>query len=531
MNVSFGMDVRLHADRRRSMRVVSVAEMREIERRAEAEYGLTSPMLMERAGQSVAEILRSHAGGDGRDLDVLILVGPGNNGGDGRVMGRYLAEWGARVTSFVWKENILERAGQAIPAGDQLAALREALGSADIVVDAFLGTGHARPLAPMMREALALTQAERERRLGSLIVLAVDLPSGLNADTGAVDDGSIAADLTVTLAFPKIGLYLFPGAALVGELEVGSIGLPEEMPIAPGMEVLDAPMVRHSLPARPLESNKGTFGKAMILAGSPQYVGAAYLAASAAGRIGAGLITIATTRDLVPVYASCVVEATYCLLPPLDAKPQERARVLFDALRGYRALVVGPGLGQSDVIRDFLLRVFDGVRALPESERPRLLVDADGLNNLARVERWHERLPAGTVLTPHPGEMARLRGGAQVSGGGVDRLAVATECARAWGHVVVLKGACTLVAAPDGALRLNWPGNPALATAGTGDALAGTIGGLLAQGMAPFEAASAGVYLHSRAGLLVSARLGDAGLLASDLLPELPLALRATKDS
>ena len=351
-----------------------------------------------------------------------------------------------------------------------------------------------------MRQALALVQAERERRPGGLIVLAVDLPSGLNADTGAVDEGTIAADLTVTLAFPKTGLYLFPGAALVGELEVGSIGLPDEMSIPPGMEALDAPLMRPSLPARPLESNKGTYGKAMILAGSPQYVGAAFLAASAAGRIGAGLITIATTRDLSHVYAASLVEATYCLLPPLDAKPQERARVLLDALHGYRALVVGPGLGQSDATREFLLHVFDGVRAMPESERPRLIVDADGLNNLSRVERWHERLPANTVLTPHPGEMARLRGGAHVSGGGVDRLSVASECARAWGHVVVLKGACTLIASPDGALRLNWPGNPALATAGTGDVLAGTIGGLLAQGMAPFEAASAGVYCTAAPG-------------------------------
>jgi NAD(P)H-hydrate epimerase len=512
------------------MRVVSVDEMREIERRAETAYRLTSPLLMERAGQSVAEILRSHAGGEVRDLDVLVLVGPGNNGGDGRVMGRYLAGWGARVSYFLWKENTLERNGQIVPAGDPLENVREALASADIVVDALLGTGHARPLAPTMRQALALVQAERERRSGGLIVLAVDLPSGMNADTGAVDEGTIAADLTVTLAFPKIGLYLFPGAALVGELEVGSIGLPDEMSIPPGMEVIDAALIRQSLPGRPLESNKGTYGKAIILAGSPPYVGAAHLAASAAGRIGAGLITIATTPELSHVYAASLVEATYCLLPPLDVKPQERARVLLGALRGYRALVVGPGLGQSDATRDFLLHVFDGVRAMPDSERPQLLVDADGLNNLARVERWHERLPTNTVLTPHPGEMARLRGGAQVSGGEVDRLSVASECAHAWRHVVVLKGASTLIASPDGALRLNWPGNPALATAGTGDVLAGTVGGLLAQGMAPFEAASAGVYLHSRAGLLVSARLGDAGLLASDLLPELPLALRATKD-
>ena len=164
------------------MRVVSVEEMREIERRAETEYGLTSPMLMERAGQSAAEILRAHAGGDVRDLAVLVLVGPGNNGGDGRVMGRYLAGWGARVSYFLWKENALERNGQVVPAGDALGNVREALASADIVADALLGTGHARPLAPTMRQALKLVQAERERRPGGLIVLAVDLPSGLNAE-------------------------------------------------------------------------------------------------------------------------------------------------------------------------------------------------------------------------------------------------------------------------------------------------------------------------------------------------------------
>jgi ADP-dependent NAD(P)H-hydrate dehydratase / NAD(P)H-hydrate epimerase len=200
-----------------------------------------------------------------------------------------------------------------------------------------------------------------------------------------------------------------------------------------------------------------------------------------------------------------------------------------ERLPEYRALVVGPGLGQSDETQAFLGTLLAGLRALPDDQCPRLLVDADGLNNLAKMDRWWELLPAHTVLTPHPGEMTRLRGGENVTGGGVDRLAVARDSAHAWGHVVVLKGACTLVSAPEGSLRVNWPGNAAMATAGTGDVLSGTIGGLLAQGMEPFEAASAGVYLHSRAGLRVSARLGDAGLLASDLHAELPLALRDLK--
>jgi hydroxyethylthiazole kinase-like uncharacterized protein yjeF len=511
------------------MKVVTVDEMREIERSAEAEYGLTSPMLMEHAGRSIAEILRDHLGGDVRGRRVLVLIGPGNNGGDGRVMARYLAEWGAETTLYIWRERRLETGGHAQPVGEDLAELRAAIQQAGVVVDAFLGTGHSRPLDPSMGAALALAQREKQQR-PQLLVLAVDLPSGLNADTGALDAGTIPADLTVTLAFPKLGLLLFPGASYVGELRSGSIGLPPEMHIDAGVELLDAELLRPLLPRRPLDSNKGTFGKVMVLAGSSAYIGAAYLATAAAARIGSGLVTLATTEERALYYATLLPEATYALLPPDSSDAQERARALLDHLKGYHALIVGPGLGQSEATQALLVLLFAGLSALPDAERPRLIVDADGLNNLARIERWWEHLPTRTVLTPHPGEMARLLGGTKVSGGGPDRLEVARNSARAWGHVVVLKGAGTLIASPEGAiLRVNWPGNPALASAGTGDVLSGTVGGLLAQGLEPFDAASAAVYLHSRAGLHVSERLGDAGLLASDLLPNLPLALRDLK--
>lgn len=513
------------------MKVVTVDEMRAIERRAEQEYGLTSTILMEHAGRSVAEALRACLGGVVAGLEVLVLVGPGNNGGDGRVLARYLQEWGARLTLWNWREQRLEIDDRQIPVDAALAPLRAALARADVVADALLGTGHSRPLDPTMRQVLADVRQERERR-PELLVLAVDLPSGLNADTGEIDAGALAADLTVTLGFPKIGQLLFPGGAYVGELVSGSIGLPNEMQIAAGIEMLDPALLRPALPARPLESNKGTFGRVMVLAGSSLYIGAAFLATAAAARIGAGLVTLATTAERAPFYATKLAEATYSLLPDEQhASPSERAQHLLDSLDGYRAMVIGPGLGQSDETRAFLEAVFAGITRRREGERPRLIVDADGLNTLATFERWWERLPPETVLTPHPGEMARLLGGQKVSGGGHDRIGIICDAARAWGHVVVLKGAATLIAAPDGALRINWPGNPAMATAGTGDVLSGTIGGLLAQGMEPFEAACAGVYLHSRAGLRISERIGDAGLLASDLLGELPLALRDTKRS
>ena len=518
------------------MRVVSVDEMRAIERRADEQYGLDSPTLMEHAGRSVAEALRDRLGGDVRGLRVVTLAGPGNNGGDGRVMNRYLSEWGAQITTYRWRDNVIESAEGETPAGDDLAGLLAALAEADVVADAFLGTGHARPLDPRMRQALALAGALRERQAPHAepsrprpFVLAVDLPSGLNADTGAVDEGTLAADLTVTLAFAKTGLILFPGAGYLGELVVGSIGLPAEMEIAPGLDLLDAAQARALLPQRPADSNKGTYGKVMVLAGSPQFIGAAALCGASAARVGAGLVTIATTPERASVYAATLPEVTYLLLPPDDADPDTRARVLLEGLRGYHALVVGPGLSQTPGVKPFLLALFAGLRALPDAERPRLLVDADGLNALAKEERWWTLLPAETVITPHPGEMARLRGGERVSSGGADRLEVAAQAARDWHLTVILKGACPLIASPQGDLRVNWSPNPALATAGTGDVLSGVIGGLLAQGRAPHEAASLGVYLHALAGSRVRARLGDAGPVAPDLIPELPLAIRQTR--
>ncbi|HEU0027585.1 MAG TPA: NAD(P)H-hydrate dehydratase [Ktedonobacterales bacterium] len=510
------------------MRVVSVEEMRAIEARAATEYGLDSPALMERAGRSVAEAVRDLLGGDASGRSVVTLVGPGNNGGDGLVMGHYLEGWGARVVNYRWREATLERMDGTLPVGDDLEELRGALAGADVVVDALLGTGHARPLHPVMREALALAARERERRLETHIV-ALDLPSGLNADTGAVDEGTVAADLTVTLAFPKTGLFIFPGAAMVGELEIGSIGLPDEMAIPAGLELVDWAMAREMLPPRPLDSNKGTFGKVMILAGSPSFIGAAALAGRGALRTGAGLVTIATTPERAAIYAAALPETTYHLLPADDADPAERARALLDGLRGYRALVVGPGLSQSPAVSAFLMAVFAGVRALDEAERPRLVVDADGLNALAKEFDWPRLLPPESVLTPHPGEISRLLGGEEVSGGGMDRLSVTPRAAGAWGHVVALKGGCTVIAAPDGRARINWPPNPALATAGTGDVLAGVTGALLAQGLPPFDAASLGVYLHGQAGLRVAARLGAAGAVAGDLPNELPLAIRETR--
>jgi ADP-dependent NAD(P)H-hydrate dehydratase / NAD(P)H-hydrate epimerase len=520
------------------MRVVNVSEMRAVEERAGRDFGLTSEILMDHAGHSVASSLGGRLGGELSTARILVLVGPGNNGGDGRVMGSYLSTWGARVAYYVWKEQRLDPgvdgswipSGAAEPAdpGHLAGAFAAALATCTVVVDALLGTGTSRPLPSQMREVLDLVRQEKERR-PDLLLLAVDLPTGLNADTGEVDPGTFRADITVTLAFPKLGLLFFPGAGFVGELEVGGIGLPAELTVPPGPELLDDATIRRLLPPRPLDSNKGTFGKVLIAAGSPAYPGSAYLAATAAGRIGAGLVTLAISPTMAPIYAGKLSEATFHLLPPENEGPESRAGSLLAALSGYAALVIGPGLGQAPATGAFLQAIFAGLRQIAAESRPRLVVDADGLNYLATTEHWWDQLPEETVITPHPGEMARLQKGAAVTGGGIDRLDMSRRAARGWNLTLVLKGAHTLIAEPGGSLSITAPANPALATAGTGDVLAGTIGGLLAQGLAPYDAARAGVYLHSRAGLRVAMSLGDSGLLASDLLPELPRAQAAVK--
>ena len=214
------------------MKIVTVAEMVATEQRAAQEYGLSSPMLMERAGRSVAEAVQARLEGEVGGLHVVVLAGPGNNGGDGRVAARYLSESGAIVAIYDWKRGEIESGGQATSVGDDLAGLRAALTTADVVLDALLGTGHARPLAPTMAAACAMVANERQRR-PDLYVVAVDLPSGLNADTGAVDPGTLAADLTVTLAVPKVGLLLFPGASYVGELQVGALACLPRCPLPP----------------------------------------------------------------------------------------------------------------------------------------------------------------------------------------------------------------------------------------------------------------------------------------------------------
>lgn len=545
------------------MRILSISEMRALESTADM-AGHSYAQMMEQAGKSLAIAVVHHAPVKGRR--VLVLVGPGNNGGDGLVAARLLHESGAHVTAYLThkrvpaEDAVFQRAHVAgmtvvhAPEDADYETLRRLAAHTHIIIDSLLGIGAAPPLRGVVADVLrqvktGLAQAAADP-LTALnrppkpapprpLIVAVDGPSGLDFDTGAIDPLALKAHVTVTFAAPKWGHFALPGAAYVGELLVADIGIPKSVEISSkGVTVPDPASVRRWLPARPLDAHKGTFGKALIVAGSLNYTGAAILAASAAVRTGAGLVTLAIPHTLHAAIVPAVPEATYILLTHalglLDARA---AAPLLEKAADYSALLIGPGLSHTPETTAFMRRFLGldaGKRGTgfapnvtpPEAERPilpPLVVDADGLNILSEIPDWPALLPPGTILTPHPGEMARLTGKttAEIQ---ADRLHSAQTSAAAWGHIVVLKGAFTVVAAPDGETALLPFANPGLGSAGTGDVLAGAIVALRAQGLDAFEAAVAGAYLHGMAGEIARERLGAAGMAASDVTRALPEA-------
>ena len=499
------------------MKLVTAQQMREIEAAAFA-AGVTPEALIETAGRGVALSLAARLHGAPAQR-IVVLVGPGNNGGDGLVAARHLYDMGAEVHVYLLAPRGEDDANlQAIRQRDDIEVMqlnRAGVTSdlapdvlhADAVIDAVLGIGRGRALEGVYAAAI---DALKQRR-GLLI--AVDVPSGVDADSGAVDPHSTPADATLTFAYSKLGLHLLPGAAYAGEVEVIDIGLDPALGDDIETEIMTAEWARTMLPDRPLVSNKGTFGRVMVVAGSANYSGAATLACLGALRAGAGLVTLAALASVRSAAASQLPEVTHLVLPEIDGMPApDAAGVVAGALAEYDVLLLGPGLGLSNGAQS-LVR---GLLASAAADDLPVVVDADGLNTLARGGSWHESLKARAVLTPHPGELARLAH-SSVAEVQSRRLEVARECAAAWRQTVVLKGSETVIAAPGGRVLLSPFANPALATAGTGDVLAGAIAGLLAQEVDPFEAAGLGVYLHASAAELYAQDYGPSGLLASEV--------------
>jgi NAD(P)H-hydrate epimerase len=514
--------------------VLTADEMRRADRRTIDEVGLPGAVLMENAGAAVARAAEERFPGARR---VVVLCGRGNNGGDGFVVARRLGSR-ARALLLGAREGIVgdarthllafERSAgrvSVVPDAAAWASARREVEDADLIVDAVLGTGLRSEPAGLARDAIAVVS---DRFAAGVPVVAVDLPSGVPSDGGAVHWPVASATVTVTFGAPKRGHVLPPACHHVGELVVADIGIsPESLASAsPSLFLLQDEDAAGAFPLRRRGAHKGDFGHVLIVAGSLGKAGAAVLAAGGALRAGAGLVTVATPEPCLSVVAAARAEAMTEPLPATRGGLDEAALPrLLDLAAARDAVVLGPGLGQEPGTRA-LVRAF--VRACPVP----LVVDADGLNALAATAdepfaRDALRREVATVLTPHPGEMARLAGRPTVEIQG-SRPETAAALARATGAVVVLKGERTLVAEPSGRAAVTATGNPGMATGGTGDVLAGVVGSLLARHGALLSATAA-VVVHGRAGDLAARARGEEGLTAGDLIEALPAAIESVR--
>jgi ADP-dependent NAD(P)H-hydrate dehydratase / NAD(P)H-hydrate epimerase len=514
------------------MEIVTGEQMRRIDARTIEGRGVPGTALMENAGRGVAEALVREIPGLAR-RPVVVVCGKGNNGGDGLVAARHLLRLGvaARVV-FLSSAGALRgdpaanlararEAGVPIEEAIDEKAWRAAapIPRRAVVVDAILGTGvrgAARGLTARVIEDVNASGAT---------VVAIDVPSGIDADDGGVPGPAIFAHRTLTLCRPKLGLVLEPAASHAGPFAVIDIGIPDD-DVAAEASLLawtDADAAAALLPPRPASAHKGTMGHLLAVAGSRGKSGAAALLARAALRSGVGLVTVATARSAQPIVAAA--EAEVMTEPLLETRSGAIATgalpVLRRLLAARSALAIGPGLGTEATTRAL-------VRALAKGPGVPCVLDADGLNAFAHDGRARPALRAGAfplVLTPHPGEAARLLG-TTARDVQADRLGSASTLASATGAVVVLKGPRTIVVAPSGRAAFNATGNPGMATGGTGDVLTGVVGALLARGMEGFDAARLGTYLHGGAGDRAADRLGEDGMIAGDLVEELPGAWR-----
>ena len=527
------------------MKVASIQQVRDIE--ASANRALISyEQMMLNAGAAASALLQRRLTITAT-TKIALLIGKGNNGGDGLVMAHELAlSTDAEIQLYLLEpresvdknyQTVLDDGLSITLAahdhdGGQLADL---IANADIIVDALLGIGARPPLRGRAAEALETANKCLRRRAADIsmrdesipnvsstssmtarpFILAIDCPSGIDCDTGEADKNVIKADATISFIAGKKGHFTFPAASFVGDLEISVLGIPDCLPELEQLKAtaLDDHIASSLLPERPLDGHKGTFGKVMVVAGSSNYIGAIALAAESAYRAGVGLVTIATTRRLCETVAGSLRETTWLPLPEVDgAIAESAAQTIAEEAGKYDVLLVGCGLGRHDSTRVFLRLL------LASGSLPPLVLDADALNHFSQETQWWDSLPSDTIITPHPGELARLTGlGAKAIN--ADRWTVARQCAASWNLVLVLKGAHTLVAAPDGQISVIPFKTDALSTAGTGDVLAGLVAGLRAQGLSAFDSARLGAYVHASAGIIAADTVGSSrSVIAGDVL-------------
>jgi ADP-dependent NAD(P)H-hydrate dehydratase / NAD(P)H-hydrate epimerase len=508
------------------MRLVKASEMKEMDRIAIEEIGIPGAVLMENAARGASRVFLAHFAPPPNSR-VLVLCGRGNNGGDGYVMARVLSGAGLNVTVLVLAElshiagdallnlQILRRMGvevQEVPTEGQWKKIRRLLKDSDFVVDGLLGTGLNSPVRGFYARVI------EDMNSAGKAVTAIDIPSGLNADSGQVMGIAVQADLTITFGFPKIGQLVFPGAGLVGRLVRIDIGIPDAVAerIPGRYRLIEAGDFHDLLASEKPDIHKGNRGHLLVLAGSTGKTGAATLTSFGALRAGAGLVTLGMPKSLNPILENKLTEAMTFPLPETaeSSLSLEAEKEILKLMEGKTAVAIGPGLSTHDETRLLVRRI---VASCPLP----MVIDADGLNALSSDLDALTTCRGRAVLTPHPGEMARL---ASISNSEVqaDRIGTAQAFAQKHGCCLVLKGARTVIAEPEGRVHINPSGNPALSSGGSGDVLTGLIGGFLARGWHPAKAAVAGVYLHGLAADRLSEEMGQSGILAGELLDVIP---------
>jgi ADP-dependent NAD(P)H-hydrate dehydratase / NAD(P)H-hydrate epimerase len=518
---------------RLSSRVPSTQQIRALEasyiKENDANWG---QVLMEIAGRGAAQaIFESWSQTMG---DVTVFCGRGNNGGDGMVVARYLHLWGVPVTVVMIpakkssagdfemstpeanaNRKIVERLKIPLTIGSSVPEYNDS----SIIVDALLGTGIDREVEGDYRSAIDSINVSGAR------VVAVDLPSGIHSDSGQIMGTAVRADSTITFAYLKSGLLCGPGADLSGDLAVIDIGLPDVTEQKPNINLSVAELIRQRLPLRPVESNKGTFGTVLTIAGSFGMMGATMLASESALRVGAGLSLLAVPRSLVAQLPP--QEVIYRPLPETEAQSisLEALKALEEEFEKASSIILGPGISTQDETVQFVQKFVKEV--LSGSKKP-CIIDADALNAIAKDKSKLKFRDKHIVLTPHPKELSRLMN-TDTKVIQADRVNSAQDAASQFGCVIVLKGSHTVIADPEGNVFINPTGNAGMATAGAGDVLSGVIGGLLAQGLSALDAAVVGVYLHGAAGDVAAEDIAETGLVASDIMHAIPFALANVK--
>ena len=512
------------------MKLVTADQMRAIEQ-SSVEAGVSLNHLMENAGLAVAEAIRDEFGKHSELFGkrITILIGAGNNGADGFVAGRHLEKWGAIVTAVLCaKRNSTDpKRDSALEAGVCIVdiidhsgtdTLRALLESTDLIIDAILGIGSTRAIVDPLSK-ITFTALE-----SGVPVVAIDLPTGVNSDTGEFDIAGLPADRTLMLGYPKLGPVIAADPSVTGEVSVLKLDIPHGLDSQLDTDLITEHLAASFLPERPFGGHKGTFGSTLIVGGSKDYLGAVTMATDAATRSGVGLTFVATPESAYRQIAGAIREAMYLSLP-VDGndnlQASEAANSVLELAKKSTSVAIGPGLGTSSAARKFTSTVLYEI----DDSTP-FVIDADALNVLAGTHRWWERFANPAVLTPHPGEMSRLMGitSAEVQN---ERLHTGKEAAKKFNKVVLLKGASTLIAAPDGRVAVSPWINTGLAKGGSGDVLAGLLGGLVAQQPDQlFEMAVLAVFIHGYAAEAARQELGDTGMRATDIIERLGLFYR-----